>query len=83
MAVPAVAEAVPSVAVQFIVLVPQPGVIVIVPIPFSVGVNVRGPVPVRVNTIGAIAVLTLTLWVPPEVIEMVGAGGLVTVIPAW
>lgn len=42
------------------------------------GVTTRDPVPVKVNITGAIAVLTLTLCVAPDMIEIVGAAGLVT-----
>jgi hypothetical protein len=81
-AVPAVLNAFPKLAVQDIVVVPQPDEIATVARPFVFGATVKGAVPVSVKVTGAIAVLTLTVWVAPLAIAIVGAGGSITVIVA-
>lgn len=81
-AVPAVAAAVPKLAVQVIAVVPQPEVIVTPAMSLVLGTTISGAVPVKVNVTGAIAPLTATLWVPPPVMAIVGAGGALMVIVA-
>lgn len=77
--VPAVAPAEPRIAVQIMVVVPQPAVIVIEPMSLVLVTTASGAVPVRVNVTGAIVPLTVTLWFPPLVMAMVGAGGVVII----
>jgi len=77
-----VLKAVPKLAVQDIVVVPQPEEIDTPVMPFVFGVTVKGAVPVSVKATGAISELTLTVCVPPLAIAMVGAGGSITVIVA-
>lgn len=60
-AVPAVLDAVPKLAVHAIVVVPQPEVMVSPEILLVLGVTTSAPVPVNVNITGAMAVLTTTL----------------------
>ena len=71
--------AVPRFATQLMVVVPQPEVTVRPESPLVVVLTVRGPVPDKVNITGAVGAFTFTLCVPPEVIVIVGAAGLVTV----
>lgn len=57
------------------VVVPQPVEMVTPEISLVLGVTVSGAMPVKVNVTGAIAPLTMTFWLPPPVIEIVGAAG--------
>ena len=77
-AVPAVLDAVPKFAVHVIVVVPQPDVSVSPVMLLALGVTTRDPVPVKVNITGAMAELTTTLCVAPDVNEIVGGAGFVT-----
>ena len=77
-AVPAVLDAVPKLAVHVIVVVPQPVVMVSPETLLVFGVTTSAPVPVNVNITGAIGVLTFTLCVAPDIIEIVGGAGLIT-----
>ena len=77
-AVPAVLDAMPKLAVHVIVVVPQPGVIVSPEMLVVFGVTTSAPVPVRVNITGAMAALTRTLCVAPDINDIVGGAGLVT-----
>jgi len=77
-AVTAVLDAVPKFAVHVSVVVPHPDVIVSPEILLALGVTTSAPVPVRVNITGAMAELTVTLCVAPDVSEIVGGAGFVT-----
>lgn len=77
-AVAAVLEAVPKFAVHVSVVVPHPDVMVSPEMLLVRGVTTSAPVPVRVNITGAMAELTVTLCVAPDVSEIVGGAGLVT-----
>lgn len=77
-AVPAVLDAVPKLAVHVIVVVPHPEVMVSPETLLELGATTSAPVPVRVNITGAMGALTLTLCVAPDIIEIVGGAGLVT-----
>ena len=72
----------PKFAVQVMVVVPQPELIVTLLMSVAPGTIVRDPVPVNVNMTGEMTALTVTLWLPPLVIEIVGAGGVVIVTVA-
>ena len=77
-AVPAALAAMPKLAVHVIVVVPHPDVMVRPVTLVVLGVTTSDPVPVNVNITGAIAVLTLTLCIAPDMIEIVGGAGFVT-----
>ena len=72
--------AVPKLAAQFIVVVPQPDVTATPATPLFEALTASGPVPDTVKEIGGIAALSSTLSVATEVIEMVGGVGFVTVM---
>jgi hypothetical protein len=73
----------PSVAVHVLMLAPHPGVSVTDDISLLIKLTASGPVPDRVKTTGANGAPVVTLWLAPEEIETVGAGGFVTVTEAW
>jgi hypothetical protein len=76
--VPAVLDAVPKLAVHVMVVVPHPDVMVSPETLLALGVTTSAPVPLSVNITGAMAELTRTLCVAPDVNEIAGAAGFVT-----
>ena len=72
----------PKFAVQVMVVVPQPELIVTLPMLVAFGTIVSDPVPVKANVTGEMMAFTVTLWFPPLVIVIVGAGGVVIVTVA-
>ena len=70
------------VAVHDIVVVPHPCDSVSIVMPLVIAVTVSGPVPVSINATGRKGVPTTMLWVPSNVIEMVGGAGSATVTDA-